>query len=256
LRRSGHRATKLAQLEEGVGTVGKSTAAVSVGRSVPAGQGVDETLIWRSKRTGMLPRLAFPNRLALVAACCLSACSLVQEGPQVTEAPEDFGFTTSISSARKPLPHRSAIRQMGYLGPPGEPPDMIIITEYEGAAPREEAEAARDELAGRDKSESYGPFESTSVARRVAWRWSERQQSNGKLWSHEEVVVVPWGEKTYSVEYSAHGERIDPARQQRVVRSFRVVTRGATDLFVYLGLAAAALALGWAIHRMQKARPR
>jgi hypothetical protein len=198
-------------------------------------------------------RIALPLLLLLLASCR----GLVREGPQLLDPPEGLGFTDPLQSARKPLPHRAAIRQMGYAAWNAEPPDIVVITEYEGEASREEILSAREEFANQYRSESYSAAEPTTIGGFDGWIWTITQEYRGELWSRDVVALVAGRGRTYSVEYSAHGAKAsDPAAMKKVVASFRVVGRGATDLLVYALAALAALGLGVAWNRIQKAPKR
>lgn len=191
----------------------------------------------------------------LVAGCA----GLVREGPHVKKAPDGLGYLSSLESARPVLPGRTKVSQSGYLEN-GEPPEMIVLTRYAGTTTREEAQAARDETEARyGRGGGYGPLEELEIDGRTAWGWTieQRDSQTGALWSREFTAVVPYDDETWAIEYASHRDPDWEAESLRtVVASFTVVRRGATDLVIYTVLAAIALAIGWAIHRMQQAKPR
>lgn len=196
----------------------------------------------------------------VLAAALLSACAgLVREGPHVKKAPDGFGYLSSLESARPVLPGRTKVSQSGYIDN-GEPPEMIVLTRYSGTTTQAEAQAARDETESRyGRGGGYGPLEELEIDGQAAWGWTieQRDSKNGTLWSREFTAVVPYEDETWAIEYASHREPDWEAEKLRtVVASFTVVRRGGTDLAIYTVLAAIALAIGWAIHRIQQAKPR
>lgn len=200
-----------------------------------------------------------PLLLAAVALLAAGCAGLVREGPHVKKAPDGLGYLSSLESARPVLPGRTKLSQSGYIEQ-GEPPEMIVLTRYSGTTTREEAQAARDETEARyGRGGGYGPLEELEIDGRTAWGWTieQRDSQGGTLWSREFTAVVPYDDETWAIEYSSRRAPDWEADHLRtVVGSFTVVRRGATDLAIYTLLGAIALGIGWAIHRMQQAKPR
>lgn len=192
----------------------------------------------------------------LVSAALLAAggsgCRVV-EGPQLGAPPEKLGYTSSLMSARLPLPDRGKARQLGYVGA-GDSPDMVVITEYPGPTSRGDAERARDTYAARYTSTEYGPVEELEIDGRPAWGWTETQRIDGKVVARQYTAVVSYDDVTYSVEYSAHREpQIGEEHLRGTVESFVVPGSAPTVLIVVVGLALVALLVVW-MRRMVQAR--
>lgn len=136
---------------------------------------------------------------------------------------------------------------------PDDDRDSVIVTEYEGAASRSETQAARDEYAGRSTSTRYGPVEDLKIDGRAGWCWTEAQPGDGKVRTFQLTAVVPWGDRTYSVEYSSSGSNLKTrAELQTAVESFTVVTKGKTMAWGFLVFGAILLLLVLVMWRAQQ----
>ena len=193
---------------------------------------------------------------AAAAALALAACEPVYEGPQLSEVPEGLAYTTSIRTARLPLPDRRVLAQYAYASPGGTDwKTSVTISEYEGLATRAEVEAARETYHGRygGRSSRYGPVEDFQVDGRPAWSWTDDSLFQGQVSRHGLVVVVPWDDRTFSVEVSSEEERwMDRGVQRRLAASFHVAKKGRyrlplLALFVSAGV-------GWALYDRRRRR--
>lgn len=165
--------------------------------------------------------------LALAAASGLSGCAGPQEaGPRLTERPEGFGYRAKAYAARKVLPDREVVRQSGYF-PFGGSSDSILITEYRGTVTREQVEFARDAAARKWTYQEYGPLQDRTIDGRRAFAWRIVQKSDDEETGLAFVAVVPYDDRTYSIEFHA----TDPLYRkslvlERTVESFVVRDRG------------------------------
>ena len=167
---------------------------------------------------------------AAVAALALSGCEPVYEGPQLSEVPEGLAYLTSIRSSRLPLPDRRLLAQYAYAAPGGADwKTSVMISEYEGACSRAEVESAREAYAVRygGGASRYGPVEGFEAGGRRGWAYTVDGVYRGQVDRHGLTVVVPWDEKSYSIEVSSSETRwMDRELQRRMAASFHVARRG------------------------------
>ena len=101
-----------------------------------------------------------------------------------------------------------------------------------------------EEAARRWTYLQHGTPEELEIDGRQAVAWVVTEEYRGEIASREIVAVVPYEERTYSIEFhAATASYRDPAAMRRSVESFRLVHQdpaGATIL-VALGLALGAL---------------
>jgi hypothetical protein len=189
--------------------------------------------------------------LALLSSGCLS----VVDGPQLGEVPDGLGYLAALESARRPLPRRTHLRQLGYLSGP-DWRSSVVITVYSGAAAATEVFEARDEYAKRYTSTTYSEVESLAIEGRPAWGWQETQTVSGRVFSVGFTAVVAYKDVSYSIEYTSRDPRNQGDRHLReVVMSFHVVRRARQEGFV---LIIAGLLLGavlWVILRASRGSP-
>lgn len=167
---------------------------------------------------------------ALALALALASCGPVYEGPQLAEVPDGLAYTSSIRSARVPLPGRRVLAQYAYAGPGGlDWKTSVVISEYEGLATRSEVEAARDGFHARygGRSSRYGPVGEVRVGGRPGWGYTEDGLLDGRVVRRGLTAVVPWDERTFSLEVgSSEAPWDDREAQRRLVASFHVAKRG------------------------------
>lgn len=175
-------------------------------------------------------RSAIQALCAVVAVIALAGCEPVYEGPQLSEVPTGLAFTTSIRTSRLPLPDRRLLGQYAYAAPGGTDwRTSVTISEYEGLSTRSEVEAARDRYHSRygDRSSRYGPVESFTVDGRPAWAYTADGLSDGRLTRHGLTAVVPWDDRTFSIEVSSEEEKwMGRDVQKGIAASFHVARRG------------------------------
>lgn len=125
---------------------------------------------------------------------------------------------------------------MAYLRPGGTDwTTSAIITEYSGAATRDEIQEARDEYARRYTSQGYGEVESLSIGGRGAWGWFETQRDGARVTSLGYTGVVPWGDRTYSIEVSSRDPRLhDGGFLREVAMSFTVASQTTYDAWILM----------------------
>lgn len=194
---------------------------------------------------------------ALRAACTVAAvfalagCEPVYEGPQLSEVPEGLAYTNSIRTSRLPLTERRLLGQYAYAVPGGTDwKTSATISEYEGLATRSEVESVRDTYHSRyGRLSRYGPVEDFRVDGRPAWVYSADSLSSGKVTRHGLTAVVPWDDRTFSIEVSSEEEKwMDHAEQKRIASSFHVAKRGRFRPILLAVFGAAALVwafVGW-----------
>ena len=122
----------------------------------------------------------------------------------------------------------------------------MTISEYEGLSTRAEVEAVRDRYHSRygDRLSRYGPVEDFRVGGRPAWVYSADSLSGGKVTRHGLTAVVPWDDRTFSIEVSSEEEKWRNREVQReIASSFHVAKKGRFRP-VLLALLAAAAAVG------------
>ena len=168
----------------------------------------------------------------LLGAWLLSATSLgcVDRGPETLNfdnVPRDFMFAREASKDRQVLPHREMISQSAWYGDLSgyEPRSEVFMTLYRGAAEVEEAEAARDEQAGRygnPESIDYGEVSWVNIAGQVSWAWLEtRYDERGEVRSLDYKAVVPFDSVTWVLEFGTNARnRLHPDSLIGVVHSF------------------------------------
>jgi hypothetical protein len=213
----------------------------------------------RRARYGRASRRAL-GVAALTAACLVPGCAPVNEGPQLEVVPPGIGYTTTIESARLPLPTHVKQRQVAYLPPGGMPgPTSVVITEYAGPATSDEVGRVRADFAKRYASTQYGETEVLTVAGHPAWGWTETQAYKGKVSSMGYTLIVAWRDLSFSIEVSSSDPGLaDPARLREIATSFKVITRSSYDGWVLIG---AGLILGamvtflWRAERRSATRP-
>jgi hypothetical protein len=192
---------------------------------------------------------------ALRAACTVAAvlalagCEPVYEGPQLSEVPEGLAYTNSIRTSRLPLTERRLLGQYAYVVPGGTDwKTSATISEYEGLATRSEVESVRDRYQSRygGRSSLYGSVEDFRVDGRPAWVYSVDGLSSAKVTRHGVTVVVPWDDRTFSIEVSSEEEKwMDRDVQRRIASSFHVAKKGRFRPILLAVFGAAALV--WAI---------
>ncbi|MBK8598869.1 MAG: hypothetical protein IPN83_25565 [Holophagales bacterium] len=184
---------------------------------------------------------------AVAAVFSLSGCEPVYEGPQLSTVPDGLAYTNSIRSSRLPLPDRRVLGQYAYVAPGGmDWKTSVTISEYEGLSTRAEVEAVRDRYHSRygDRLSRYGPVEDFRVGGRPAWVYSADSLSGGKVTRHGLTAVVPWDDRTFSIEVSSEEEKWRNREVQReIASSFHVAKKGRFRP-VLLALLAAAAAVG------------
>ena len=194
--------------------------------------------------------------VAAAAVFALAGCEPVYEGPQLSEVPEGLAYTNSIRTSRLPLPERRLLGQVAYTGPGGmDWKTSVTISEYEGLATRSEVEAARDRYHSRygDRLSRYGAVEGFEIDGRPAWSYTEDGLESGRVSRHGLTAVVPWDDRTFSIEVSSTEERwMDRAVQRRLASSFHVARRGRFRPILFALLAAAALV--WAVLEVRRRR--
>lgn len=183
----------------------------------------------------------------------LVGCSTARiEGPQIVDRPPGFALSLDAESAANMFPDREVLAQRGYFTK-GRRASSIMITEYEGAAERSEAQAARDR---REKSWSHaevGSVESLKIDGRSAWGWTIDQKLDGELKSKAFVAVVPYGESTYAIEFYASNPQLWKGDLLRdTVRSFAVVHKGSVGPFQILALVGLGVGVVFFVKRMRR----
>ncbi len=188
---------------------------------------------------------AFRVLCAAVSVLVLAGCEPVYEGPQLSEVPKGLAYTNSIRTSRLPLPDRRLLGQYAYAVPGGvDWKTSATISEYEGLTTRAEVEAVRDRYHSRygDRLSRYGPVEDFQVDGRPAWVYSADSLSSGKVTRHGLTAVVPWDDRTFSIEVSSEEEKwMDRAVQRRIASSFHVAKKGRYRPILFALFGAAAL---------------
>ncbi|HYN40505.1 MAG TPA: hypothetical protein VE129_01915 [Thermoanaerobaculia bacterium] len=193
--------------------------------------------------------------LCIVAAVlALAGCEPVYEGPQLSEVPEGLAYTNSIRTSRLPLPDRRLLGQYAYAVPGGiDWRTSATISEYEGLATRSEVESVRDAYHSRygDRLSRYGPVEDFRIDGRPAWVYSADSLSSGKVTRHGLTAVVPWDDRTFSIEVSSEEEKwMGRDVQRKIASSFHIAKKGRFRPILF-GICGAA-ALVWAFLRWRR----
>jgi hypothetical protein len=177
--------------------------------------------------------------VGLVGIALLVGCGGSRtEGPRIAERPDGFAWEPNYYAARRVLPQREVVRQSGYFTPSGSH-DSIVLTEYRGAATIAEITAARNEAARRSTYLSHGAPEDREIDGRRAVTWIVTEEYREQIVSREIVAVVPYAERTYTIEFHAESTPYrDPAGMRRAVESFRWVDEEASGVatLVVVGL--------------------
>ncbi|MCU0291253.1 MAG: hypothetical protein MUF10_04590 [Thermoanaerobaculaceae bacterium] len=191
---------------------------------------------------------------ALLLAVTTAGCAPINEGPILRKPPTGLAYTSTVQSARAPLPHRARLRQVAYLKPGGTDwTTSVIITEYSGAATRDEIQEARDEYARRYTSQGYGEVESLSIGGRDAWGWFETQRDGERVTSLGYTGVVPWGDRTFSIEVGSRDPRLhDGAFLRGVAMSFTVATQTTYDAWILMASGLILAGILWLALRAQQ----
>jgi hypothetical protein len=188
------------------------------------------------------------------AVLALAGCEPVYEGPQLSEVPKGLAFTNSIRTSRLPLPDRRLLGQYAYAAPGGTDwRTSVTISEYEGLSSRTEIEAARDEYHSRygDRSSRYGPVQDFLVDGRAAWAYTADGLSDGKVTRHGLTAVVPWDDRTFSIEVSSEEETwMGRDAQRRIASSFHIAKKGRFRPILLAILGGAALV--WASFKLRR----
>ena len=137
-----------------------------------------------------------------------------------------------------------------------EPHNSIMITEYRGSTSGAQAEAARSTAAEKWSYQEYGPAEELEIDGRDSWGWLITQRSKGEVTSLEYVAVVPYADRTYSVEFYASDDKLyDKYFLKKTVSSFEVSGAGplqASHLFILAGLTVAAFIVARRLRRFER----
>jgi len=207
------------------------------------------------------PRFAarIATHLALLAGLALFlSCDTTlekREGPMIPSPPAGFAYDPNATAARLVYPDRAKLSQRAYATM-GEPYSSIYITEFAGTSAREDAEAARRDLAKRyPAGTEYGALETLTIDGRAAWGWLETSTYQNRISSYEFKAIVPYDEITYSVEFDSNQPgRMGPDYLREVVGTFKVNRKGRFNPVQIIVLAGILVAGWFAWKHLERAR--
>jgi hypothetical protein len=164
----------------------------------------------------------------MLIALALVGCQArpTHRGPDVVRVPAGFVYDANVQAARNFFPERPKRLERGYMTAAimDEDHSSITITQYDGAATREQVEAAVRSEQERYGYADYGPIESLTIDHHPAWAWTELQPKNAPRWTAMNYrAVVSYEDASYLVEfYTTHQRFLDAAKLAEVVMSFHV----------------------------------
>lgn len=169
-----------------------------------------------------MTRLPAASATLFLAFAMLAGCRDQPKRGEIPKAPEGFLFDANAVAARHVLPDRELLDQDGWLTT-REPGSSIMISEYSGTTSAGEVEAARAAAARRYTYAQYSELEEVTIDGRASWGWIETQRRDGRTCALDYVAVIPYEDKTYTVEFgSAETRFLNPAALRELVETFRV----------------------------------
>ena len=161
--------------------------------------------------------------ILLMAVLILSGCaSKGPRKPQVAHVPEGMMHDANLESARLVLPEFELVDQDGWMSL-NEPDRSIVFSEFADVAGQEDVVRAVEAAAARYSYQEYSEIEPLEVDGRSSWGWFERQCIDGTLAGVQFTAVVPYEDRTWTVEYfvSHPGETDTEEALRTLVASFR-----------------------------------
>jgi hypothetical protein len=173
------------------------------------------------------PRLTRSAFAVLIVVGTL-ACDIPNfQGPQVQNVPPGFSMNPETNLERRMMPDLEVIHYDAWVEASWGDFSGIYINGHPGAASRDDAERARQDLIARSAGAliEFGEIEELTVDERTAWGWTEWWRlANGGLDYVVYRAVIPYDTVSYTVEFLTGDPalKIRPDSLRTIVASFGI----------------------------------